>query len=198
MNTIIWIGLFMFIMGVIILVSSYQSIFDQSAKAGGIIAALCIYLLLDGAAVMLFGNHNYIIAFFIGGLGLLLSVMILVDVIRSRNKSDEEYRKKVEDDANMRLAKVFKVEQDGAYIRVYMKVYRGENVSSGRITFLTQSSTYKEGDRCKVLYPGIAAFHPGLEEEFSSNRLVDITGVDETLFNKLNVVERLLIGNAIQ
>ncbi len=79
-----------------------------------------------------------------------------------------------------------------------MKVYRGENVSSGRITFLTQSSTYKEGDRCKVLYPEIAAFHPGLEEEFSSNRLVDITGVDETLFNKLNIVERLLIGNAIQ
>ena len=48
MNTIIWIGLFMFIMGTIILVSSYQSIFNQSAKAGGIIAALCIYLLLDG------------------------------------------------------------------------------------------------------------------------------------------------------
>jgi uncharacterized membrane protein len=74
MNTIIWIGLFMFIMGTIILVSSYQSIFNQSAKAGGIIAALCIYLLLDGVAVMLWGNHNYIIAFFIGGLGLLLSV----------------------------------------------------------------------------------------------------------------------------
>ena len=81
MNTIIWIGLFMFIMGTIILVSSYQSIFNQSAKAGGIIAALCIYLLLDGVAVMLWGNHNYIIAFFIGGLGLLLSVMILIDVI---------------------------------------------------------------------------------------------------------------------
>ncbi len=96
------------------------------------------------------------------------------------------------------IQNVFKVEQDGAYIRVYMKVYRGENVSSGRITFLTQSSTYKEGDRCKVLYPGIAAFHPGLEKEFSSNRLADITGVDETLFNKINIVERLLIGNAIQ
>ena len=53
MNTIIWIGLFMFIMGTIILVSSYQSIFNQSAKAGEIIAALCIYLLLDGVAVML-------------------------------------------------------------------------------------------------------------------------------------------------
>lgn len=64
MNTIIWIGLFMFIMGTIILVSSYQSIFNQSAKAGGIIAALCIYLLLDGVAVMLWGNHNYIIALF--------------------------------------------------------------------------------------------------------------------------------------
>ncbi len=37
MNTIIWIGLFMFIMGTIILVSSYQSIFNQSAKAAGII-----------------------------------------------------------------------------------------------------------------------------------------------------------------
>lgn len=197
MNTIIWIGLFMFIMGIIIMVSSYQSIFNQSAKAGGIIAALCLYLLLDGPAVMLWGNRNYIVAFFIGGLGLILSVMILVDVIKSRNKSDEEYRKKVEDDANMRLVKVFKVEQEGAYVRVYMKVYRGENISSGRITFLTQSGLYKEGDRWKVLYPGIAAFHPGLEEEFSSNRLVDITGVDETFFNKLNVVERLLIGNAI-
>ncbi|MDO5339348.1 MAG: hypothetical protein Q4E78_04465 [Eubacteriales bacterium] len=147
---------------------------------------------------MLWGNRNYIIAFFIGGLGLILSVMILVDVIKSRNKSDEEYRKKVEDDANMRLAKVSKVEQNGSYVRVYMKVYRGENVSSGRITFLTQSGLYKEGDRWKVLYPGIAAFHPGLEEEFRSNRLVDITGVDETFFNKLSVVERLLIGNAIQ
>lgn len=197
MNTIIWIGLFMFIMGIIIMVSSYQSIFNQSAKAGGIIAALCLYLLLDGPAVMLWGNRNYIVAFFIGGLGLILSVMILVDVIKSRNKSDEEYRKKVEDDANMRLVKVFKVEQDGAYVRVYMKVYRGENISSGRITFLTQSSIYKEGDRWKVLYPGIAAFHPELEEEFRSNRLVDITGVDETFFNKLNIVERLLIGNAI-
>ena len=197
MNTIIWIGLFMFIMGIIILVSSYQSIFNQSAKAGGIIAALCLYLLLDGAAVMLWGNRNYVVAFLIGGLGLLLSVMILIDVIKSKNKSDEEYRKKVEDDANMRLVKVFKVEQEGAYARVYMKVYRGENISSGRITFLTQSGLYKKGDRWKVLYPGIAAFHPGLEEEFSSNRLVDITGVDETFFNKLNAVERLLIGNAI-
>ena len=110
MNTIIWIGLFMFIMGTIILVSSDQSIFNKSAKAGGIIAALCIYLLLDGVAVMLWGNHNYIIAFFIGGLGLLLSVMILIDVIKSRNKSDDEYRKKVEDDANMRPVKVSKVE----------------------------------------------------------------------------------------
>lgn len=197
MNTIIWIGLFMFIMGTIILVSSYQSIFNQSAKAGGIIAALCIYLLLDGVAVMLWGNHNYIIAFFIGGLGLLLSVMILIDVIKSRNKSDDEYRKKVEDDANMRPVKVSKVEQDGVSVRVYMKVYRGENISSGKITFLTQSGIYKEGDMWKVLYPGIVAFHPGLEKEFSSNRLVDITGVDETFFNKLSAVEHLLIGNVV-
>lgn len=36
--------------------------------------------------------------------------MILIDVIKSRNKSDDEYRKKVEDDANMRPVKVSKVE----------------------------------------------------------------------------------------
>ena len=78
-----------------------------------------------------------------------------------------------------------------------MKVYRGENISSGKITFLTKSGIYKEGDMWKVLYPGIVAFHPGLEEEFSSNRLVDITGVDETFFNKLSAVEHLLIGNVV-
>ena len=47
MNTIIWIGLFMFIMGTIILVSSYQSIFNQSAKAGGMQHYVSICCLME-------------------------------------------------------------------------------------------------------------------------------------------------------
>ena len=62
----------------------------------------------------------------------------------------------------MRPVKVSKVEQDGVSVRVYMKVYRGENISSGKITFLTQSGIYKEGDMWKVLYPEICGVSSGI------------------------------------
>lgn len=197
MNTIIWIGLFMFVMGIIILVSSYQRILDESAKAGGIISALFLYLIFDGIAAMIWGSGNYIVALLIGGLGIIFPIVIVADVIKSRNKSDDEYRQSVEDASNMRPGKVLRVEQEGAFVRVYMKVYRGTNITSGRITFLTQSSLYKEGDMYKVLYPRIEEFHQGLEKEFGPNRIVDVTGIDETVFKKLNIVERLLIGDVM-
>ena len=198
MNTIIWIGLFMFVMGIVILVSSYQKILDKSAKAGGIISALFLYLIFDGIAAMIWGSgKDYIMALLIGGLGLIFPIVIVADVIKSRNKSDDEYRQSVEDASNMRPGKVLRVEQEGAFVRVYMKVYRGTNITSGRITFLTQSSLYKEGDMYKVLYPRIEEFHPGLEKEFSPNRIVDVTGIDETVFKKLNIVERVLIGDVM-
>lgn len=198
MNTIIWIGLFMFVMGIVILVSSYQKILDKSAKAGGIISALFLYLIFDGIAAMIWGSGNdYIMALLIGGLGLIFPIVIVADIIKSRNKSDDEYRQSVEDASNMRPRKVLRVEQEGAFVHVYMKVYRGTNITSGRITFLTQSSLYKEGDMYKVLYPRIEEFHPGLEMEFSPNRIVDVTGIDETVFKKLNIVERVLIGDVM-
>lgn len=194
MNQLIIIGLIMVGVSVALILFAHK-MNEQNPRLAQYLAMIFLFLFLWGCAVMIWGSGGYPAAVLFAILGTLLPLYCLKGMKGTKDMSDDELRKYIDDGQTTRMVECVGGNPEGNGMRYLLRAVTqvGDDYLWLDLSIYSETEYFQPGKIYIVMLSDLEQVQVGLENCFGTGETFDVTGVPEECFRPAGVLENTLM-----
>ncbi len=168
---------------------------EQNPRLAQYLAMIFLFLFLWGCAVMIWGSGGYPAAVLFAILGTLLPLYCLKGMKGTKDMSDDELRKYIDDGQTTRMVECVGGNPEGNGMRYLLRAVTqvGDDYLWLDLSIYSETEYFQPGKIYIVMLSDLEQVQVGLENCFGTGETFDVTGVPEECFRPAGVLENTLM-----